>query len=160
MALRAVALRRAWLCSFASRSLARGCLFSRRVERQNFVQRTLPVTFQIERNVLKPEPPENRRQLPRHVRIQGPRQLLRSDLDSHQFSVKSRAKLTERERLNLFLAPLHRLDVLDRHRRSIRNPGTQARGGRPVPRGQSRQPGKLPNLRLAQVRLHQRGLYL
>src|ERR1051326_8271361 len=89
---------------------------------QRLVQRSLPVTFQIQRDVVKPERLENSRERAAHLQVERARQLLRSDLAPHQLPMKPDAELAEPERANGLFAALHGLDVLNRHRSAIRNP--------------------------------------
>ena len=82
--------------------------------------------------------------------------LFAGDLDPYHLTVKAHAELAEAQRLDLFFPGLHGLHVLNGHRRSVRNAGTQTRRGGPVPGGQVGQAGQFADLRLGQSGIRQR----
>src|SRR5436190_2576441 len=121
---------------------------------ENLVERSLPIAFKIQGYILEPQFLEDVCKFPRHLHAQRLLHFLRRDLDARDLSVEPHAELPEAERLELFLAVLDSLDVLDGHRSSVRNAGTEASGGGTIPSGQTRHARKLADFRLRQLRIH------
>ena len=129
-------------------------LARRKVE--NFVERTLTIAFQIERDVLESKRLKDSGEPLRHFDRQGARQFVGSDLDPHHFAVKADTELPETKRLDLFFTGFDGMDVLNRHWRAIRNARTEARGCRSVPRGKAGGAGELADLGFAKRSIRQR----
>ena len=87
---------------------------------QDFVQRTLPVAFQIEGYVLEAQRLKNSREPAGHLR--GSKHAASSsarDFQPHELAVKAHAELAESQCLHFLFAALDGFDVLDRHRRAV-----------------------------------------
>src|ERR1035437_9109453 len=124
---------------------------------QYFVERALPVAFQIERDVLEPQALEDCRKPLRHFQRQRAFHFFAGDFDADYLAVKTYAELAEAEGLNLLFAGLHGLDVLNGDRRSVGNAGTQTGRGGTVPGGQAGQAGEFADFGLGEAGIGQRG---
>src|SRR5689334_23212770 len=92
---------------------------------QNLIQRTLPVTLEIQRDVLESQLLEDGGELRRHFDSEGAGEFVFRDLDAHDLSVKAHAELAEAQGFDGLLTGLDGLDIVDGHRRPIRDTGTQ-----------------------------------
>src|SRR5712692_5188560 len=110
---------------------------------ENLVERSLPIAFKIQGYILEPQFLEDVCKFPRHLHAQRLFHFLRRDLDARDLSVEPHAELAEAERLELFLAVLDSLDVIEGHRSSIRDARAETGGGGTVPRRQPRHARKL-----------------
>src|SRR6185369_7469251 len=93
---------------------------------EDCVQRTLAVAFQIQRDVVKAQRLEDGGELARHLQGHGAVEFFRRHFDAHDVAVESHAELAEAERTNRLFAAVHGLHILNRHRRSVGNPRTEA----------------------------------
>src|SRR5271154_5398623 len=98
-----------------------------------FVERALTIAFQIQRHVLEAQALEDRREFSAHLQRQRALHLIGCDFDADYLAVETDAELAEAERLQLLLASLDGLHVLDGHRRSIRYARAEAGGRRAIP---------------------------
>src|SRR5579872_4515768 len=127
---------------------------------QRFIERALPIPFQVQRDVVKSKWFENAGKAARHLRSKSPIQLLGCDLNANKVAMEPNPELRKSERANCLLADFDGLDVLRRHRRPIRNSRAKACRGWTVPCRESRATRQLPNFDFAQTGFHQGSLNL
>src|SRR5579862_6391670 len=97
--------------------------------KENFVERTLPVTFKIERHILVAKTLEDRGQFARDFEIQRLGQFFGRNFNAHQFTVEARAELAKTQSFDFLLADFYRFNVFDGDRRTVRDSRTQTGGG-------------------------------
>ena len=71
--------------------------FAALMPEQYLVERTLPISFQVERHVLIAESFEDFREASGHLRVESIRHFLPGNLDPHQFPMKARPELSKSE---------------------------------------------------------------
>src|SRR5271156_629041 len=127
-----------------------------RLNLEQRIQRTLPVTFQIHSHKRKPRALHAFRNLSRNLRLQSPRQFLRSNLDPRQLAVRAHPKLPELQRAQHRFRTIDFLQQLRRHRDPVRHPGGKARRSWTIPRSQPSLLRKEANLSFGKCRIEQR----
>src|SRR3984885_3112488 len=123
---------------------------------QEGIERTLPVTFQIQSHKRKSRALHAVRNLARNLRIKSARQFLRRNFDPRQFPMRPHAKLPELQRAQSGFSPIDLLQQLRRHSCTIRHARRKACRSWTIPRGQSSPLRKKAYLSLVKLSIQQR----
>src|SRR5580698_1538037 len=128
----------------------------RRLNLQKGIQRTLAIAFQIHGDKCEASGLHTLGNLPRDVRLKSTSELIGSNLNPRQFSVRPHTKLPELERAQHGLRPIDFLQQLSSYRRTIRHARRKTSRSGTVPSGQSSSPRKKANLSLVKLGVQQR----
>src|SRR3984885_629803 len=123
---------------------------------QEGIERTLPVTFQIQSHKRKSRALHAFGNFARNLRIKSPRQLFRSDFNPRQLPMRPHAKLPKLQRAQHAFSAVNLLQQLRRHSGAIRHARGKARRTPSVPQAQSCPLPKKTYRGLIQARIQQR----